>query len=486
LSTLPSQPNLSPQWKLEVNRRVAAHQNRKAPLTGEQEESAPQTRPALGSRSAQAAARVAARYANAPSYSEMLAAEARAAVVAAEAASRAALEAQAAAQSVLDSIEAAAQVAEENPRASTLHVVSSEPFESMDSTEEPRESASATRRQNPFNEPFAQPALEFAESRFDESQFELTPSPAWTEAPEPMANGQGFAIRWDPEMPTLRREPEVGRASHVPGRTPESADFAAQDARGLDWSEPEAEEFSGETIGVVEPAQPIYANLIEFPRELVAARKVRPRLAEGPLAAEPGAQLSIFEVDPGDISIEPEMASAIAQAAVAPAWAEPEWSGMKLDAEPAEERYRAQELQPVAREMAFEFAPMSRRLLSIVFDAALIGASFVTAATMAATRAAELPALRAVEMGSAIALLMIAAFYHALFFTLARATPGMRFAQIRLCTFDGQVPTRAQRTTRLVALLLSVLPVGLGLAWAIFDEDHLTWHDRLSKTYLRR
>jgi len=475
LSTLPSTPNLSPQWKLEVNRRVAAHLNRKTPVAGEQEPGS-QARPALGSRSAQAAARVAARYANAPSYSEMLAAEARAAVAAAEAASRAALEAQAAAQSVLDSIEAAAQVAEERPRTNTehgaLHVVSSEPLKPVDAAKELRLSASSARQQNRLEEPIEQPALDFAESRLDDSRFELTPAPMWTEAVEPEPAGdvqeiveQGFAIRWDPEMPALRRGAEVGHKSA--------------------WPESATAEFSGEAIGVVEPAQPIFANLIEFPRELIAARKVRPRLAEGPLAAEPGAQLSIFEVDPGDISIEPETVDAVVETAGAPAWAEPEWSGMKLDAEPAEELYRAVEPQPAARQAALELAPMSRRLLSIVFDAALIGAAFVTAAMVAATRASELPALRTVEAGSAIALLVIAAFYHALFFTLARATPGMRFAQIRLCTFDRQTPTRAQRTTRLVALLLSVLPVGLGLAWAIFDEDHLTWHDRLSRTYLR-
>jgi hypothetical protein len=34
---------------------------------------------------------------------------------------------------------------------------------------------------------------------------------------------------------------------------------------------------------VIEPVQLSHANLIEFPRELVAARKARPRLAEGPL-----------------------------------------------------------------------------------------------------------------------------------------------------------------------------------------------------------
>jgi hypothetical protein len=62
----------------------------------------------------------------------------------------------------------------------------------------------------------------------------------------------------------------------------------------------------------------------------------------------------------------------------------------------------------------------------------------------------------------------------------------MKYARIGLCTFDDQSPTRAQRCGRLGALLLSVLPLGLGAAWAIFDEDHLSWHDRLSRTYQRK
>jgi uncharacterized RDD family membrane protein YckC len=62
----------------------------------------------------------------------------------------------------------------------------------------------------------------------------------------------------------------------------------------------------------------------------------------------------------------------------------------------------------------------------------------------------------------------------------------MRCARLSLCTFDGQSPTRGQLRRRLGALLLSVLPVGLGVAWILFDDDHLCWHDRLSKTYLRK
>ena len=89
---------------------------------------------------------------------------------------------------------------------------------------------------------------------------------------------------------------------------------------------------------MVEPAQPIHANLIEFPREIVATRKVRPRLAEGPLgeASAFGAQLSIFEVDPGAVSTEP-MAVGGLDAAAASVWTGPEWSGIELDEQPRRE-----------------------------------------------------------------------------------------------------------------------------------------------------
>jgi len=62
----------------------------------------------------------------------------------------------------------------------------------------------------------------------------------------------------------------------------------------------------------------------------------------------------------------------------------------------------------------------------------------------------------------------------------------MKYARISLCTFDDEKPTRAQKRSRLGALLLSLAPVGLGVAWAIFDQEHLSWHDRLSRTYLRK
>jgi uncharacterized RDD family membrane protein YckC len=428
-----------------------------------------------GSRAAQAAARVAARYANAPSYNEMLAGEARAAMLAAEAASRAARVAQAAAQQVLDSLEAAGLEA-----AGAAESAAAPPprfdgrFDSArgNSGEEAefRGQDSAARLAGDFP---GQAAQETAESLMR----------AGGEA----GGGQAYAIQWEPELPARRQVRVRGR------QTASLFDSAVED-----WPEPQTTDAEG--FELVEPAQPIYGNLIQFPRELVATRRVRPRRVEGPLAeAASKAQLSIFEVDPGAISIEPETAHQALEPA-APEWTRPantgpewtgaewtgpDWSGMKLDAHPESESVQgaAPEVQ-VAPEL--QHPPMSRRLLAVVVDGSLVAGGFVLLAMLGARNAPALPGLRAMEMGSALALVLAGALYLTLFLTLAQATPGMCYAQLCLSTFEGQAPTRAQRQARLVAMLLSVVPAGLGLAWAIFDDDHLTWHDRLSHTYLRR
>jgi uncharacterized RDD family membrane protein YckC len=61
----------------------------------------------------------------------------------------------------------------------------------------------------------------------------------------------------------------------------------------------------------------------------------------------------------------------------------------------------------------------------------------------------------------------------------------MRYAKIGLCTFDDENPTRKAMRRRLAAVLLSVIPFGLGILWAFFDDDRLGWHDRISRTYQR-
>jgi uncharacterized RDD family membrane protein YckC len=78
---------------------------------------------------------------------------------------------------------------------------------------------------------------------------------------------------------------------------------------------------------------------------------------------------------------------------------------------------------------------------------------------------------------------VIALFYRSLWYFGNGDTPGMRFAGLRLVDFDGRRPDREQRGMRQMAGLLSLLAAGLGLVWALVDEESLTWHDHISKTF---
>ena len=86
---------------------------------------------------------------------------------------------------------------------------------------------------------------------------------------------------------------------------------------------------------------------------------------------------------------------------------------------------------------------------------------------------------------ASVLLVAFFAIYQWLFFTYAEGTPGMRYAKIALCTFDDENPTRKSMRARVAALMLSALPLGLGFLWALLDDDRMTWHDRITRTYQR-
>jgi uncharacterized RDD family membrane protein YckC len=78
---------------------------------------------------------------------------------------------------------------------------------------------------------------------------------------------------------------------------------------------------------------------------------------------------------------------------------------------------------------------------------------------------------------------VLALFYRTLFCLANGDTPGTRFAGLKLVDFDGRPPDREQRGLRQLASLLSLGSAGLGLVWALVDEESLTWHDHISKTF---
>ena len=229
----------------------------------------------------------------------------------------------------------------------------------------------------------------------------------------------------------------------------------------------------------IEPTTPIPANLLEFPRQLVAARKARPRAAEGPLAEESprSPQLRIFEVEPDQIATAPE-----------PRPAGAEWLSIRLDAqvktEPVEEaRTAAPALMPAM--LPPQTAPLNLRVMAEIVDWCVVGLGFVGFVAVVANVAGKLPTGTAAIGAAAGTLGLFYLAYELLFFTLSDQTPGMRYARIGLCTLSDDNPTRKAIRRRILAQLMAVCPFGLGLIWALLDDDSLGWHDRISRMYQR-
>lgn len=80
--------------------------------------------------------------------------------------------------------------------------------------------------------------------------------------------------------------------------------------------------------------------------------------------------------------------------------------------------------------------------------------------------------------------LMIPLLYK-LFWAFAGAdSPGAVLVGLRLTDFDGRRPGRAVRMHRVVWSGVSTFSALLGIAWILFDEESLSWHDHITRTFL--
>lgn len=442
---MPSHPSSAPQWKQEVNRRLAAHRSRRQQQI-EDEELFP-TKPHASGRAAQAAARVAARYASAPSFAAL----------------DAALDADTQAQlpfaaplpgapkffSETHSPALPAQrraVAPKAPAASPARVTAQEPQQKRTL---PAVAAEA-----------AKPAMfEAGPASAPASEFTLTPL-----ALEPQAD--------------LKKRPHAARRAAVE-------------------NEPQAED-----------------NLLFFPSEPAPVRRLRSHGQESAYGVAGNAALSIFEVDPVvepvvdsapaaaavvaapepavEVYVEPAAEAVVAPAAVsAPApWTAPVEEPTPLPAiSPLPSaRFAEEEIDlgpdPASGPARICAAPLQRRLMALTVDASLIALAFVGAAAVAASHMESLPSLHAMKTIAMYALTAIGLLYLVFFAYVAEATPGMCYAGLKLRQHNHRKASCAQRLWRIPVLLLTMAPLGLGLLWPIFDKEHLSLRDRLTRTYL--
>jgi uncharacterized RDD family membrane protein YckC len=83
---------------------------------------------------------------------------------------------------------------------------------------------------------------------------------------------------------------------------------------------------------------------------------------------------------------------------------------------------------------------------------------------------------------------VVGAFFVLLYFAgctaIASATPGLIWAGLEVITFEGNPPKISHCLWRGLGYLVSMTALMLGFVWAAVDAEGLTWHDRMSRTFI--
>lgn len=147
------------------------------------------------------------------------------------------------------------------------------------------------------------------------------------------------------------------------------------------------------------------------------------------------------------------------------------------------ERQPEPERQP-GLDMPLTTSRLSRRLLAAMADGVLVGAGLGIFGYMFLRFNHSMPPLRTTAEIGTILLLILWFAYQSAFHIFCGTTPGLRAARLRVVKFDGTSLPRSMRRWRVLTSILSWVSLGLGYAWCFFDEDQLSWHDRITKTHL--
>ena len=129
-------------------------------------------------------------------------------------------------------------------------------------------------------------------------------------------------------------------------------------------------------------------------------------------------------------------------------------------------------------------ADLRERRCAAFLDAAILGftvAGFFLAFHLAGGEFVFSRVGAAVSIATAF---LIYSQYVLLFTVGGGATPGMVLRGLRVVCFDGKTPVTSELAWRSFGCLLSAAAGMLGFLWSAWDEHGLTWHDRISQTYI--
>lgn len=203
--------------------------------------------------------------------------------------------------------------------------------------------------------------------------------------------------------------------------------------------------------------------------------------AQSPLFITPAPKVIQFPAPAGKMSMPPATAAPAPAVAVKKKAAPQQTALDFLEAPPPQRTLRDEVPAQIYCEQTVA-APMHRFVASCV-DAAMITVAFGIFAGICQAFGSGFGTGKSFWIVMAASYALIALFYGLIFAMTGRETAGMRGAGLQLITFDGLPVEGSARAVRVAATMLSFCSGGLGLIWALADEETLTWHDHISKTF---
>lgn len=220
-------------------------------------------------------------------------------------------------------------------------------------------------------------------------------------------------------------------------------------------------------------------KVIEFPR---AQGELDVELGDAPgVEAEPLLPDSLpLEKQGGGLRV---LSSAAVQAGEIPLdEGVPEPEPVEIVLEPS--KPTAPEFAPWAGAFVLPTAPLARRFLAGLSDALVLflaSGLFAGIFWFAGGRISPQPLPIAVLVFIAVFELLA---YFGLFTALTASTPGLLSMGLEVRNFDGALPTPGESISRAFGYLVSIAALMLGFIWAAVDSEGLTWHDRISGTFI--
>lgn len=158
----------------------------------------------------------------------------------------------------------------------------------------------------------------------------------------------------------------------------------------------------------------------------------------------------------------------------------PALGGILLATPPAETASRP------SAEAELQTASRARRTAAALVDGVIVLLGVAAFGQVALRLTGGPPPWRLAVVAGAVVAVFFWFLYQFLMLVYNGRTPGLRAARLEVRRFDGTPASRSWRRWRVLTSVLSAAALGLGYAWCWLDEEQLCWHDRITRTHLRR